>query len=148
VLKLRPVPNSFLNHTDREIGTVKKGKVEDIWLSEIDINLDDITYFKTKLTYTMYARAMVALGRDKTDSKYLKAALGLLEELLELAETNGWGSKVIEVLALQAIAFQENGNSELALTKLEQALILAEPEGFIRTFVDEGPPMASLLPAI
>jgi LuxR family maltose regulon positive regulatory protein len=115
------------------------------WLRENAIPIEDVSYFKTKITFTMQARVLIALYREHQDVRYIHEALELLECLLEMAEKNGWGSKVIEVLALQAVAFQENGNSELAQTRLEKALTLADPEGFMRTFVDEGPPMARLL---
>ena len=46
---------------------------------------------------------------------------------------------------LQALDFQARGDKTRAMTKLENALNLAEPGGFIRIFVDEGPPMARLL---
>ena len=49
------------------------------------------------------------------------------------------------VTCLQALIVQELGNIEQGITLLEKALSLAEPGGFIRTFVDEGPPMARLL---
>jgi LuxR family maltose regulon positive regulatory protein len=52
---------------------------------------------------------------------------------------------VIEILVLQAMALQAQGKIDQALTPLERALSLAEPEGYVRTFVDEGPPMAQLL---
>jgi LuxR family maltose regulon positive regulatory protein len=52
---------------------------------------------------------------------------------------------VIEILVLQALALQAGGKNDSALSSLERALILAEPEGYVRTFVDEGEPMASLL---
>jgi LuxR family maltose regulon positive regulatory protein len=122
-----------------------KFKELETWLKENTLTIEEITHFKTKFTLTTHARVLIALYREHQDDVYIRKALDLLDSLLELAETNGWGSKVIEILALQAVAFQENENSELALTKLEQALTLAEPEGFIRTFVDEGPPMAGLL---
>jgi LuxR family maltose regulon positive regulatory protein len=115
------------------------------WLKENPLTIEEISHFKTKFTLAMHARVLIALYREYQDEIYIRKALELLDSLLEIAETNGWGSKVIETLALQAVAFQENGNSEGALAKLEQALTLAEPEGFIRTFVDEGAPMASLL---
>ncbi|MDQ1427237.1 MAG: hypothetical protein QOK39_713, partial [Acidimicrobiaceae bacterium] len=54
---------------------------------------------------------------------------------------------VIEVLVLQALANQIRGDIPSALASLQRALTLAEPEGYIRIFVDEGPPMASLLRA-
>jgi LuxR family maltose regulon positive regulatory protein len=52
---------------------------------------------------------------------------------------------VIEILVLQALAHEAQDNIPLALVPLERALALAEPEGYVRIFVDEGPPMARLL---
>jgi LuxR family maltose regulon positive regulatory protein len=52
---------------------------------------------------------------------------------------------MIEILILQAFALQGKKDSDEALGKLTQALTLAEPGGFIRTFADEGPPLAGLL---
>jgi LuxR family maltose regulon positive regulatory protein len=46
---------------------------------------------------------------------------------------------------LQALAMQASGNTAQALACLEKALSLAEPEGYVRVFVDEGAPMAALL---
>jgi LuxR family maltose regulon positive regulatory protein len=46
---------------------------------------------------------------------------------------------------LQALAFQAEGDTARAMAALERALTLAEPGGFVRVFVDEGPPMARLL---
>jgi LuxR family maltose regulon positive regulatory protein len=52
---------------------------------------------------------------------------------------------VIENLWLQALAHQAQGNIAPALASLERALTLAEPEGYVRTFVDEGEPMRLLI---
>jgi LuxR family maltose regulon positive regulatory protein len=52
---------------------------------------------------------------------------------------------VIEILALQALALQRQGDILPAVTALERALSLAKPEGYVRIFVDEGEPMAELL---
>ena len=52
---------------------------------------------------------------------------------------------VIEILALRALALQARHESSEALAALERALVLAEPEGYVRLFVDEGAPMAALL---
>jgi ATP/maltotriose-dependent transcriptional regulator MalT len=72
-------------------------------------------------------------------------AAKLLERLLALAEAGGWIGDVIEILVLQALAQQMQGASTQALTTLGRALALAEPEGYVRIFVDEGAPMAALL---
>jgi LuxR family maltose regulon positive regulatory protein len=93
----------------------------------------------------MHARVLVALSREYPDGTYLDDALNLLEKLLEMAESNGWGRRMIEILALQALAFEQKRDITQAMKTLERALALAEPEGYIRTFVDEGPPIARLL---
>jgi LuxR family maltose regulon positive regulatory protein len=71
--------------------------------------------------------------------------MGLLERLLQAAEEGGRMGSVIEILVLQALAYEAQGDSPAALVPLKRALTLAEPEGFIRIFVDEGRPMALLL---
>src|SRR5439155_448370 len=72
-------------------------------------------------------------------------AVGLLERLLQAAEEGKRTGSVIEILVLQALAHQVQGNIPAALVPLSRALTLAEPEGYVRIFVDEGPPMAVLL---
>ena len=62
-------------------------------------------------------------------------------------KTGGRTGSVIEILVLQALAHQTQGDIPAALACLERALTLAEPEGYVRIFVDEGPPMAALLRA-
>ena len=93
----------------------------------------------------MHARALIALGREHSDGTYINDALELLKQLSELTENNGWGKKVVEILALQALAYDADGKTDQAISTLERALTMAEPNGFIRTFLDEGPPMARLL---
>jgi LuxR family maltose regulon positive regulatory protein len=64
---------------------------------------------------------------------------------MQSAEVEKRNGSLIAILALQALVMQAQGNMAHALTYLERALILAEPEGYARLFVDEGPPMAALL---
>jgi LuxR family maltose regulon positive regulatory protein len=69
----------------------------------------------------------------------------LLASLLEIARGCGHKAAVIEILALQALSLEAAGQAFEALECLERALAAAEPEGFVRVFLDEGPPMARLL---
>ena len=71
----------------------------------------------------------------------------MLEELGESAEAAGRAGDLIEVLALQALARWARNEKERAVSTLMRARALAEPEGYVRTFVDEGPPMVDLLSA-
>jgi LuxR family maltose regulon positive regulatory protein len=90
----------------------------------------------------LMVRAQLAVPNEKGT---LRTALELLQGMREAAMGAGRIAHSIEILVLQALAFQEQGASAQALAALEQALSLAEPEGYVRTFVDEGEPMARLL---
>ena len=71
----------------------------------------------------------------------------MLERLRLAAEEGGRTGSVIEILVLQALALRMRDDARAALPPLERALALAEPEGYVRMFVDEGRAMASLLDA-
>ena len=76
----------------------------------------------------------------------LDDAVGLLDRLLAAAEDGQRAGTVIEILLLQALARQARAETPAALDTLGRAVTLAEPEGYVRLFADEGPPVASLLP--
>jgi LuxR family maltose regulon positive regulatory protein len=60
-------------------------------------------------------------------------------------DVKGWAHERLKIMTLQALAHQAHGEKEAAVQQLSEALALAEPGGFIRLFLDEGPPMAALL---
>ncbi|MED4954770.1 LuxR C-terminal-related transcriptional regulator [Paenibacillus macerans] len=74
-----------------------------------------------------------------------RAALAILGTLYDQAKAKQWKNEQLKLLVLQALAFQVQGNMERALESLNDALTLAEKEGFVRLFVDEGKPMLDLL---
>jgi LuxR family maltose regulon positive regulatory protein len=69
----------------------------------------------------------------------------LLEQLLLAAEAGGRVARVIEIQMLRALALQAGSDVDQAMIPLEQALSLAEPQAYVRIFLDEGSPMARLL---
>lgn len=87
------------------------------------------------------AHALTITGEDTS----LAHALRLLEHILPVAQAEGRMGVCIEVMALQSLARWRLGESARALTSLEHALRIAEPEGYIRLFADYGLPMARLL---
>ena len=90
-------------------------------------------------------REAVALVRLWLAQNQPEEALSHLEPLLEAAtRQDRWGN-VIELLLLTSLAHQQQREEQEALTALTEAIRLAEPEGYMRMFVDEGPPMAALL---
>ena len=74
-------------------------------------------------------------------------ALAVLEPLRQEAEAKGSAYRLLMVMAVISVAHHAHGDKEKAMELLGEALVLAEPEGFIRLFVDEGEPMAQLLSA-
>jgi LuxR family transcriptional regulator, maltose regulon positive regulatory protein len=73
------------------------------------------------------------------------AALAVLSPWRRQVEAKGWEDERLKVLVLEALALQAQGKKDTAVHLLLDVLTLAEPGGFIRLFVDEGPPMAHLL---
>jgi LuxR family maltose regulon positive regulatory protein len=115
------------------------------WAQESGLRADDELTFMRELEHIILARVLVALGREQPRDAQINDALDLLARLLNQAEMAGWMGKAIEILVLQALALQVKGDEEEALAALERALTLAEPEGYVRVFVDEGGPMQALL---
>lgn len=73
------------------------------------------------------------------------SALAVLGPLRQQAEARGWPDERLKVLVLHSVALQAQGEKDQAVQQLGEVLALAEPGGFIRSFLDEGPPMAALL---
>ena len=86
------------------------------------------------------SQARVYLAQGDTS-----AAVAVLEPLRCQAETEGLEDELLKIMVLQAVAHHAHGEKDKAVQLLGDALTLAEPGGFIRIFVDEGPPMARLL---
>lgn len=76
-----------------------------------------------------------------------RASLAILGTLYDQAKAKQWKNDEIKLLILQALAFQVQGNMERALQRLNDALIRAKNEGFVRLFIDEGKAMLDLLTA-
>jgi LuxR family maltose regulon positive regulatory protein len=73
------------------------------------------------------------------------AALAVLEKMRRQAEARGWLDERLKIMVLHSVALFAQGEKDRALQRLADALALAEPGGFTRIFIDEGPPMAALL---
>ncbi|NIO69115.1 MAG: tetratricopeptide repeat protein, partial [Anaerolineae bacterium] len=138
-ISLRTGPSALLR-----IDSVE-GEVEGLDREVGDPSL--ISFYPRCLEHITLARLYMAQGRPE-------AALKVLKPLLQVVEARGWTRFVINVLVVQAMALQKQASSRgsarggdtlQALTALERVLSLAEPEGYVRVFVDEGEPMARLL---
>ena len=114
--------------------------------------MDDELQYPHEGEYLVLARVRIAQARNDPanhgnsgTSPFLQDALSLLERLLRDAETKSRLGSVLEILIVRALVLEAQGDRTSALSTLERALLLAEPEGYIRLFVDEGAPMLALL---
>jgi ATP/maltotriose-dependent transcriptional regulator MalT len=116
------------------------------WVEESDLSASDeeISYPRER-EYLSLARVCITQGRADPAGPFLQDALQILVRLLQDAERKACRGSVIEILMLQALALQALAQPEHALATLERALVLAEPEGYMRLFLDEGPAMLALL---
>ncbi|UCC51317.1 MAG: hypothetical protein JSV68_19740 [Anaerolineaceae bacterium] len=100
---------------------------------------DDPSYLREE-EYIVLIRILAAHGQ-------MDEAFQLSEKLFRLAEANGRKATAIQVLLIQALAYRMQGDVDQALVILERALKLAEPDGALRIFLDEGEPMAEMMEA-
>jgi len=111
------------------------------WVHTSGLSLQDAPIFLHEFGYLTLARIVLA---ENQNDQHFQATLQMLESLLKQAESQNRLRSRIEILITQALAFSAKDSAK-ALAALEQALTLAEPEGYLRLFVDEGKPMAELL---
>jgi LuxR family maltose regulon positive regulatory protein len=117
------------------------------WAEERGLSArDDLAYLR-EFEHTTLARALVARYAAEGDERSISGAVQLLERLRHAAEEGGRTGSVIDVLAVQALAEHARGDLPAALVALRRALALAEPQGYVRIFADEGAPMAVLVRA-
>lgn len=115
------------------------------WVRERGLSVDDDLSYLREFEHMTLARVLIATYQHNHANHAILEALGLLERLLQAAEASRRMGSVIEILVLQSLAYEARGSIDMALVSLERALTLAEPEGYVRLFVNEGPPMARLL---
>ena len=97
-----------------------------------------VSYYLQEMEQTILARAYIAQGKREQAGK-------LLDSLQQEAEKLSRTGVLIEILILQALLLQSMNDTSAALNLLGRAISMAEPEGYVRLFLDEGKPMAYLL---
>jgi LuxR family maltose regulon positive regulatory protein len=115
------------------------------WAREQGLSAQDELSYLREFEHITLARVLLACSQNDRSGHSMREAVGLLTRLLEAAQAGERTGRVIEILILHALAHQMQGDTPAALAPLERALTLAEREGYVRLFVDEGPLMAHLL---
>ena len=109
-----------------------------LWAEEQDARAQHLTSFARERLEV--ARARILLAKDQPTT-----ALQRLEPALQRATAGQRWGNVLEIHLLQALAYQKLHEEPQALAALSEAVRLGEPEGYIRSFVEEGAAMAVLL---
>ncbi|MBC7969099.1 MAG: helix-turn-helix transcriptional regulator [Verrucomicrobia bacterium] len=115
------------------------------WVRERGLSVNDDLSYLHEFEHITLSRVLIAQYKNDLVDFCIHEAMRLLERLLLAAEAGGRIGSMIEILVLQALTHEAQGNISTALVTLKRALKLAEPEGYVRLFVNEGPPMAELL---
>jgi LuxR family maltose regulon positive regulatory protein len=126
---------------------LKQGRLPEAlgWVREQGLSVDDDMRYTREFEHITLARVLITAGSSDRGADPLDEATRLLGRLLQAAETGGRLGSAIQILLLQALAFQAQDNLPRAIVALERALGMAEPQGYVRIFVDEGEAMRSLI---
>jgi LuxR family maltose regulon positive regulatory protein len=126
---------------------VAQGRLDEAlgWAREQGLSAGDNLSYLREFEHITLVRVLLARYKSDRTDRSIVEAIGMLERLLKAAQDGGRLGSVIEILVLQALAHHAQGDRPAALVPLERALTLAEPEGYVRLFLDEGSPMAQLL---
>jgi LuxR family maltose regulon positive regulatory protein len=115
------------------------------WARRRALSVDDDLSYLSEFEHLTLARLLLARYHNERSERALLELTGFLERLLQAAQAGGRTGSVIDIRLLQALAAHAQDRLPAALEALRQALALAEPEGYLRTFLDEGPAMLHLL---
>ncbi len=141
-MQAAPVPAGLLNPVPAQRARLLLGQGDLAaaarWTQEGGLGADDEPDYPNEPGHLLLARVLLAQGRPDR-------ALALLDRLHAAAITQDRIGSVIEAGALRALALAAGGDDAGAVDALAGALTLACPQGYVRVFADEGPPMARLL---
>jgi LuxR family maltose regulon positive regulatory protein len=126
---------------------VKQGELEKAldWAREWKLSIEEDPSYLREFEQITFAKILLSQYQNDHSTSSLHDATGYLERLLKAADEGGRMGSAIEILILQALAHQMHEDIPAALTSLERALKLAEPEGYMRIFLAEGASMAELI---
>jgi len=142
-----PVPNTRPVTALKTQIWIAQGRLTEAvdWAQEHGLSVDgDLSYLR-EFEFMTLARIRIAQYKSGQTDHAIHEVVGLIGRLLKAAEDKKRMGSVIEILLLQALVYEAQDDIPSALVPLERALTLAEPEGYVRVFTDEGLPMGRLL---
>ncbi len=144
-----PIPDTKPLHALKTRMMIRQGKRINAtdWMKEHGLKMEDGLEYIREFEHVTLARVFISeYGHSKKDELLFEAGQ-LTERLLLEAQIGNRPGSVIEIRLLQAMVHKAKDEMELAEKCLEEALILAEPEGYVQIFADEGLQMRQLLTA-
>jgi LuxR family maltose regulon positive regulatory protein len=126
---------------------LRQGRLADAaaWARDARVCVDDDLSYVREFEHITLVRVLLAQHGAGNGAGPLPDAIRLLERLLCAAEEGGREGSVIEVLVLQALAHRAAGSAVAGRAALDRALGLAQPEGLVEVFSDEGRTLLPLL---
>jgi LuxR family maltose regulon positive regulatory protein len=115
------------------------------WVSDRGLSVDDELSYLQEYEHLTLAQTLIAQYRRDGTDELMHQAMEPLTRLLAAAEAQERTGSIIEILVVQALAYEAKADLAGAIPTLERALTLAEPEGYVRIFAEHGTPMARLL---
>jgi LuxR family maltose regulon positive regulatory protein len=115
------------------------------WAQERELSAGDEAEYLREFEHRVLARLLLAQGEHDGADELVREAVALSERLLAAADDGGRTGSAIEILVVQALARHALGDAGGAVASLNRAVTLAEPEGYVRVFIDEGRPMTAVL---
>ena len=115
------------------------------WVRDQNLSVNDELSYMHEFEHITLAKLLIAYYKNDATTVLIEQTIRLIDRLLKAADETGRTGSTIEILILRSLAQQAQGDTSAALISLQQALKLAEPENYVRCFVDEGAAMERLL---
>ena len=150
-----PVPDVRPTEALRVRWWLRQGRLAEAlgWVRDCGLSVADPPSYLHEYEHLTLAKVAITQYRRNGTDGGVRQVIGLLTRLLTAAEAQERTASIIKILVVLALARAAQGDLPAAMVKdrpsaiasLERALILAEPEGHVRIFVEHGTPMEPLL---
>jgi LuxR family maltose regulon positive regulatory protein len=126
---------------------IAQGRLADAWdwAHEHRVTVADPPAFLAEFNQLTLARLLIGQYRADRDRGGIEQARALLDRVVDAAQASGRAGSLVEARLVRALARHATGDTSAAIPDLAAALTDGVPAGYLRLFLDEGPPMNELL---
>jgi LuxR family transcriptional regulator, maltose regulon positive regulatory protein len=128
---------------------IAQGRLADAWdwAHEHRVTAADPPAFLAEFNQLTLARLLIGQYRADQDRDSIEQARALLDRVVDATQAAGRAGSLVEARLVRALARHATGDTTAAMPDLAAALTGGVPAGYLRLFLDEGPPMNELLRA-